>query len=178
MTIATPCLLSLLLSPARTLALALGLPFALALALTPGCVQPVRPFATETVTAADGRPLLRPAASGSGLVVDDRSPVPDVPVPLRFVLIPARSAAFASAGTGQPRDVTHVYEGRADYDQLAAFFSRELSRHGWRPDPAGPASGPIRAYLKGPERLHLSLSEARGVATIALRIAAAPARTP
>ena len=143
--------------------LAAGLAFAAS-----GCT-PLQPFAGPPIASTDGRPLLR--SPGAGLVVDDRSPLPDAPVPLRFVLVPSRSHATPSAGSGLARDVTHVYQGRADYDLLSTFFTEQLDRHGWRPDPAGPGSGPIRAYLKGPEQLHLSLSEARGVATVAVRIA-------
>ncbi len=152
--------------PAPRLA-ALALPVAWVL-VGPGCT-PLQPFAGPPITSTDGRPLLR--STGAGLVVDDRSPLPDVPVPLRFVLVPSRSSATPSAGSGLARDVTHVYQGRADYDLLSNFFTDQLARHGWRPDPAGPGSGPIRAYLKGPEQLHLSLSEVRGVATVAVRIA-------
>ena len=136
-----------------------------------GCVPASHPFAGPPAVSADGRPLLR--GPRGALVADDRSPLPDVPVPLRFVLVPSRSAASPSAGAGLARDVTHVYQGRAGYDQLASFFSEQLARRGWRPDPSGPASGPIRAYRKGPEQLHLSLSEARGVATVSVRITAA-----
>ena len=135
-----------------------------------GCVPAARPFAGPPAVSADGRPLLRSASAGGVLVADDRSPLPDVPVPLRFVLVPSRSAASPSAGPGRARDVTHVYQGRAGYDRLSWFFAERLAAHGWRPDPSGPASGPIRAYRKGPEQLHLSLSEARGVATVSVRI--------
>lgn len=121
------------------------------------------------MTTADGQPLLRSAA-GRALVADDASPLPDVPVPLRFVLMPERSSASPSPGAGLARRVTHVYQGRAGYDQLSTFFTEHLARRGWRPDPAGPASGPIRTYRKGPEQLHLSLSEAGGVATVSVLI--------
>ncbi len=111
-----------------------------AAAFAAGCT-PLQPFAGPPVTSTDGHPLLR--SNGLGLVVDDRSPLPDVPVPLRFVLVPSRSSATPSPGSGRARDVTHVYQGRADYDLLSNFFAEQLSRHGWEPDPR--ARGRVRS---------------------------------
>ena len=104
---------------------------------------------------------------GEGLVLDEASPIPDVPKPMRFVPVPSRSS---SSFDGYARTVTHVYQGRGELEDVIAFYQNHLPANGWAPagNPAG--HGPIQAYAKGPESLQISVGTAGGVATITVVI--------
>ena len=104
---------------------------------------------------------------GDGLVVDERSPIPDVPKPMRFEPVPSRCS---SSFDGYARTVTHVYQGRADFEDILAFYQVQIPAHGWRPAGNPAADGPIQSYAKGPESLQVSVSSAGGVATITVVI--------
>ena len=104
---------------------------------------------------------------GQGLVIDEDSPIPDVPKPMRFVPVPSRSS---SSFDGYARTVTHVYQGRADFEDILAFYQTQIPEHGWQPAGNPAANGPIQSYAKGPEALQVSVSSAGGVATITVVI--------
>ena len=89
---------------------------------------------------------------GRGLVAAAESPIPDVAVPIGFVLVRSQSSAEFD---GTNRTLTHVYQGRADLEELRFFLDRNLTRSGWKA--SGPASAPTRTYTKGGELLNLGV---------------------
>ncbi len=147
----------------------LGLVFLLALGCVasvamPGCTADTGPL-PALAFSDDGAYL--PHQLAEGLVVDEQSPIPDVPKPLRFVPVPSRSS---SSFDGAARTVTHVYQGRSKLDELETFYRAAAANHGWRPATAGADAGPILTYAKGPETLQVALSRAGGVSTVTVLI--------
>ncbi|MEM7575939.1 MAG: hypothetical protein AAF328_00570 [Planctomycetota bacterium] len=139
------------------------LPLAAALLVFAGCtadrgVLPVAAFSD------DGAYL--PLQLAEGLVVDDASPLPDLPKPLRFVVVPSRSTASTD---GRARTVTHIYQGRANVDDLTSFYREQLSNNGWQFLPGG-NEGPIFSATKNQEWAQVALSRAGGVSTVTLLI--------
>lgn len=107
-----------------------------------------------------------PHQLAEGLVVDEASPIPDLPKPLRFVVVPSRSSASTD---GRARTVTHVYQGRADVDDLTTFYRDQLANAGWRFESGGD-TGPIFAATKNTEWARVALSRAGGVSTVTVLI--------
>jgi hypothetical protein len=107
-----------------------------------------------------------PLQLADGLVVDEASPLPDVPKPLRFVIVPSRSTASTDA---RARTVSHTYQGRADVDDLTNFYRNQLQNNGWTFLPGGD-SGPIFAATKNTEWVQVALSRAGGVSTVTVLI--------
>ena len=107
-----------------------------------------------------------PLQLAEGLVVDESSPLPDLPKPLRFVVVPSRSTASTD---GRARTVSHVYQGRADVNDLTEFYRDQLVNHGWKFQPGGD-DGPIFSASKGNEWAQVALSRAGGVSTVTVLI--------
>ena len=107
---------------------------------------------------------------GTGLVADRNSPVPDVPKPIGFVLVRSKSSAGYE---GDARSLTHIYQGRADLDELKHFYAQQLNRSGWQR--FGPSESPIFAGRKGPETLNLSLAGDGKRSTVTVVIYPTPA---
>ncbi|MEM1444766.1 MAG: hypothetical protein AAGF84_01815 [Planctomycetota bacterium] len=128
-----------------------------------GCTMDAGPLPAAAFSD-DGAYL--PLQLAEGLVVDDASPLPDVPKPLRFVVVPSRSTASTD---GRARTATHVYQGRADVNDLTTFYREQLSNHGWQFQPGG-NDGPIFSATKNQEWVQVALSRAGGVSTVTVLI--------
>ena len=136
-------------SVGRSAALTLALCCVFGSPLHLGCTQVKKRI--PVVAYSDDGQYLEPQY-GRGLVAAAESPIPDVPVPIGFVLVRSQSDAQFD---GTHRTLTHVYQGRADLEELRFFFDRSLTRSGWQA--TGPASAPIRTYTKGGELLNLGI---------------------
>lgn len=82
----------------------------------------------SVVPVSDNNRLLQ-SSSGDILVANRKSPLPDVPAPLGFDLIPARSTGRVNPGG--TREVRHVYQGIADFSAAVEYYRRTLADHGW-----------------------------------------------
>ena len=116
--------------------------------------------------SAEGQYL--PSQPGPGVVAAPESPIPDVPRPVGFKILPKRSSHTMQ---GQSRQVRHVYEGRGAPLEVVTMYRRVLPRRGWEPvgretDPEGAT---VLRYTKGPERLRIRVAE-RGLGTTVTRI--------
>ncbi|MEM8783179.1 MAG: hypothetical protein AAGE65_10045 [Planctomycetota bacterium] len=138
-------------------------PFALVALLLAGCTADRGPLPVAAFSD-DGAYL--PLQLAEGLVIDEASPLPDIPKPLRFVVVPSRSTASTD---GRARTATHVYQGRADVDDLTIFYRDQLVNHGWRFQPGGD-TGPIFSATKNTEWAQVALSRAGGVSTVTVLI--------
>ena len=123
----------------------------------------------------DGDLLPRP--SGAGLVVDRESPISDVPKPIGFVGVPSKSYSSVDPLTGV-RTVVHIYQGRSNTQDAAAYFRRNLDDYGWELDgfDQGDPRATVQAYAKGPEQLRITISGDRGIVT--LHVAISPIGPP
>ena len=123
----------------------------------------------------DGDLLPRP--SGAGLVVDRDSPISDVPKPIGFVGVPSKSYSSVDPLSGV-RTVVHIYQGRSNTQDAAAYFRRNLDDYGWELDSfdKGDPRATVQAYAKGPEQLRITISGDRGIVT--LHIAISPLSEP
>lgn len=128
----------------------------------------------------DGDLLAKP--SSAGLVVDPNSPIEDVPKPVGFVGVPSRSTSRVDGNT---RVVLHIYQGRANRLDAAAFFRRNLDDFGWTVDgfDTGDLNATVQTYAKGNETLRITITGDRGKVTLNVAIdarstsaAPAPAR--
>lgn len=148
--------------PRRTVGLHLSLAAVLGCTLA-GCTMDAGPLPAAAFSD-DGAYL--PLQLAEGLVVDDASPLPDLPKPLRFVVVPSRSTASTD---GRARTVSHVYQGRADVNDLSTFYREQLANNGWKFQPGG-NEPPIFSAIKGTEWAQVALSRAGGVSTVTVLI--------
>lgn len=120
----------------------------------------------------DGDLLPRP--SGAGLVVDPNAEIPDVPRPVGFVGVPSKSTSSVDPITGI-RTVFHVYQGRSNTQDAAAYFRRNLDDYGWNLDSFdnGDPRATVQAYAKGPEQLRVTITGDRGITTLNVTISPA-----
>ena len=115
----------------------------------------------------EGKWLSQP--HGQGLVAKRDSPLPDVPVPIGFVALEARSVGYVTQDG--VRMVRHIYQGRAGLADAVEFYRQELRHHGWRrlhEDNVGHIAA--MRYVKGPESLIVRLSRRHTVVTLRLNI--------
>ncbi len=137
--------------------------------VVPACNGPVRVRPLGGMT--DDRQRLDPR-TGPGLVADPASPIPDVPIPVGFKALPALCAVEL---TPQGRSVEHVYQGLADMEDAASFYSTNLWRFGWVRESMeitpGKEPAAVLAYTKGPERLDI---QALGDGRVTLQINISP----
>ncbi len=119
-----------------------------------GCRGTGSPF--PVLAYSDDGDLL-PRPSSAGLVVDPNSPIEDVPKPVGFVGVPSRSTSRVD---GNHRVVLHVYQGRANRLDAAAFFRRNLDDFGWGIDgfDTGDLNATVQTYAKGNESLRITIT--------------------
>lgn len=134
-----------------------------------GCKAPDRPVAGvhEAVFAFSDDGQYLPRSAGRGAVLSESSPIPDVPLPIGFKVVAAKSRS--SVGEGGVRTVQHYYQGRVSVLDLMTFYKQQLWRHDWQQQavPAFNPDGPTFVrFTKGPEDLELRLTEYNGVATL------------
>ncbi len=112
---------------------------------------------------------LLPKPSSAGLVVDPNSPIEDVPKPVGFVGVPSRSTSRVD---GNSRVVLHVYQGRANRLDAAAFYRRNLDDFGWSLDgfDNGDLNATVQTYAKGNETLRITITGDRGKVTLNVAI--------
>lgn len=91
--------------------------------LSTGCRQ------NPVLALSDDNKVLQPPKDAV-LVANPRSPLPDVPAPVGFDLIPARSTGRINPGG--TREVRHVYQGLADFAATVDFYRRNVAQHGWQ----------------------------------------------
>ena len=139
--------------------------FALVAGLT-GCTSARGPF---PVFAYSDDGVLLPKPSSAGLVVDPDSPIEDVPKPIGFVGVPSKSTARTD---GNHRVVLHVYQGRADRLDVAAFYRRNLDDFGWTVDgfDTGDPNATVQTYAKGNEVLRVTILGDKGKVTLNVSI--------
>jgi len=136
------------------------------IALSTGCSGPSGPF--PVFAYSDDGDLL-PKPSSAGLVVDPNSPIEDVPKPVGFVGVPSRSTSRVD---GNHRVVLHIYQGRANRLDAAAFFRRNLDDFGWTVDgfDTGDLNATVQTYAKGNETLRITITGDRGKVTLNVAI--------
>lgn len=141
-----------------------------------GCRRSQGPFPVWAYSA-DGDYL--PAPGGGGLVVDPKSEIPDVPRPVGFVAVPSQSSVSTD---GVYRQVIHVYQGRSNSQDAAAFYRRNLDDYGWMPSgfDTGDPRATLQTYAKGQESLRIAITGDKAVTTITITISPqnAPAKEP
>jgi len=132
-----------------------------------GCNQnPIRrvPFELPMVAWNDDGQYL-PKRVGPGLVAEEQSPIPDVPIPIGFKPVVSQCS---SSFDGVARTVTHVYQGRARPVETVLFYRQQLPLHGWTPvsKQVNEDGSTSLHYTKGAEALGLRLSGRFKIATI------------
>ena len=108
----------------------------------------------------DGQWLER--SIGPGLVHHTGSPIPDVPAPAGFVLVPSRSTTDAGKGY---RRVQHLYQGRATMADTIAYYRRLPRQKGWSPVLENSDGEHVFRYVKHNENLEIRLTHRQGVAS-------------
>lgn len=126
------------------------------------------PQSVPRVTYSDDGEYL-PAPTGPGLVAKQRSPIPDVPIPVGFVGVPSRSEAEFD---GEVRHVHHVYQGRAHAAEVVTFYRRQLPRRDWTSQGRHQEDDgtTVMRFTKGREDLTLRISHRHSVVTIVAEI--------
>lgn len=114
---------------------------------------------------------LLPKPSGAGLVMSTDAEIPDVPRPIGFVGVPSKSTSSVDPITGI-RTVYHVYQGRSNTQDAAAYFRRNLDDFGWQLDgfDNGDPRATLQSYIKGPEQLRIAITGDKGITTLAVTI--------
>ena len=131
--------------------------------LLPGCGSVKTPF----VAYSDDGQYLRPP-TGSGLVMDPNSPIPDVPKPVGFVGVPSLSS---HSFDGRVRQVQHVYQGRGEVSDVLLLYKRWLPRYDWQSLAIqGTTPNTVLRYIKGREQLSVVVSKSSGVISIVVNI--------
>lgn len=116
----------------------------------------------------DGQYL--PRDVGSGLVMSQKSLIPDVPMPVGFKAVSSRSNWQYD---GQVRVVNHVYQGHAEPGDAVAFYQRVLPLNQWTlVEIEGVGDTTVLRYTKGAERLAVTVNNGWGVATVTIKIEA------
>lgn len=109
------------------------------------------------VPVSDNNRLLQ-GSSGEILVANRKSPLPDVPAPLGFDLIPAQSTGRVNPGG--TREVRHVYQGIADFSAAVEYYRRVLADQGWQTiSQIADGSDTLLTYRSPRETLDVRLSK-------------------
>jgi len=91
------------------------------------------------------------------LVGQARTPISDIPVPLRFDLDQQRSRSWATGGI---RVVDHRYVGPDDKWAVGRFYRRQMPTHQWVPVSAQQILGRISLrYVKGNQRCVVEIDD-------------------
>ena len=111
-----------------------------------------------------------PDRSGPGLVGNPMSPIPDVLVPIGFKPLPLKCS---SSFDGSFRQVSHVYQGKADTAELIHFFMQYLPNTNWKlfskaDDLA--TNSYVMNFKKGVESLRIRIFKQINIATIVIEI--------
>ena len=119
------------------------------------------------MTGAVGcQPLPRP--SGQGLVANPQSPLPDVPAPVTFRIVPSRSRTSVTPGG---RVVDHLYQGLATTAATVAYYRRVAAEHGWQPQRELTHGGHVlMRYVSTRETLEIEVSRQGEVVSAQVRI--------
>jgi len=136
-----------------------------------GCDRnPVKrvPFQVPVVAWNDDGEYL-PKRVGPGLVANEQSPIPDVPVPIGFKPVKSLSS---SSFDGVARTVTHIYQGRGRSAEAAIFYRQQLPLNQWRRvDKQVHEDGSTSLYYdKGAESLGMRMSDRNGIITLEVYI--------
>lgn len=135
-----------------------GVMVLMATALAAGC--------SLAALSDDGR-ILEPQV-GRALVPSLEPGVPDLPMPVGFVLLTKPSRAYA---IGDGRYIEHYYQGQANLADAVAYYREQLARHGWtRVRETAENSVHQLRYQKGRETLGLRISKQGRVVDVALQI--------
>ncbi len=120
-----------------------------------------------------------PKPSGAGLVMAPDAEIPDVPRPVGFVGVPSKSTSSVDPLTGI-RTVYHVYQGRSNTQDAAAYFRRNLDDFGWKLDgfDTGDPRATLQSYVKGPEQLRIAITGDKGITTLAVTLSPVAPVTP
>ncbi|HAI12604.1 MAG TPA: hypothetical protein DCM28_12930 [Phycisphaerales bacterium] len=96
--------------------------------------------------------LLEPQQA-HGLVGKTQPLIPDVGQPIAFKALVKQSQ---SSITGNAREVKHVYQGRAKFEDVIEFYRRRLDMNGWKMgSDEHQDNGFVLNRTKGPERLRI-----------------------
>lgn len=105
---------------------------------------------------------------GPGLVARRDSPIPDLPMPIGFVVVADQSRVEAR---GLSRYVRHVYQGRASMADAVRFYRHHAPLHAWRSLGEQTGDGQtLMWFAKGSERLTLKLSRYGGIVSVVVWI--------
>jgi len=148
-----------------------------AVVMVGGCVKGGQAVFPVYAYSDDGDLLPKP--SGAGLVMSPDAEIPDVPRPVGFVGVPSKSTSSVDPITGI-RTVYHVYQGRSNTQDAAAYFRRNLDDFGWQLDgfDNGDPRATLQSYIKGPEQLRIAITGDKGITTMAVTISPVAEPTP
>ena len=157
-------------SPRRTFLTIFALGSALLPSLLGGCRAGGAQAPFPIVAYSDDGDLL-PRPSSGGLVVDPHAEIPDVPRPVGFVGVASKSTSSVDPLSGV-RTVVHVYQGRSNTQDAAAYFRRYLDDYGWNLDgfDNGDPRATVQSYAKGPEQLRITITGDQGITTLNVTI--------
>ncbi len=155
-------------APRTILALLLVLTLGAPLLLLAGCHEQ-QSIPTPFVLSDDHR--LLPPSPGPGAVPDlEDSPIPDVPKPVGFLLIPSESSvAVAPSGV---RSVYHLYQGRATPESVQLMYRRNMVHTDWTFEGTQPTDTPFEAllFVKGPERCRVLVQRDEALCNLIIEI--------
>lgn len=152
----------------RRTTLSFALPLVGACLMVVGCTYDNKPGPIAGIST--DRQRLDPAA-GPGLIADPEAPIPDVPSPVGFKGIAARSTpALLQAGA---RDVTHVYQGMASYDDTLRYYRDGLWQYDWTfVGQINEEDGSTTlTFNKGTEQLTVTIMQDRSLITLTVTLA-------
>jgi hypothetical protein len=134
----------------------------LAAATAVGCSEKVHVLSLSS----DGQ-YLAPQI-GPGLVARPDSPIPDLPMPIGFVIVVDQSRVESR---GLSRYVRHVYQGRASMADATRFYRHHAPLQQWRSLGEQTQDGQtVMWYAKGSERLTLQLARRGGIVSVVVWI--------
>jgi len=117
------------------------------------------------------------APMGPGIIPREDSPIPDLPMPIGFVVLADQSRVEI---VGDQRYVLHVYQGQSPFAEVLRFYRQQTARNDWRP--IGEDGKPPRQllwYEKGPEQLSIQLDRVGNIVTATVFITyIGPGATP
>ena len=107
--------------------------------------------------------------TGSILVANPRSPLPDVPVPVGFELIDSKSTGRINPGG--TRQVHHVYQGLADFTAAVEYYRHVLAANHWQSiSQDADGKDTVLGYQSTRETLVVRLSKPGRIMTVTVTI--------
>lgn len=120
------------------------------------------------VAVSDDNRLLQ-RSSGEILVANRKSQLPDVPSPVGFELISAKSTGRINPGG--TREVRHVYQGLADFSAAVEYYRRTLADNGWESvSQTADGQDTLLTYRSPRETLDVRLSKPSHIMTVTVII--------